>query len=253
MLRAESLTLRQGSQVISRSLSLDFARGGITALVGPNGAGKTTLLRALQGGHRPSGGRITLDGLALTDAGRRRWQARIGYMPQESRASDGVTVLEAVLLGRAGTLAFHLPDAELRAAATLLQEFGLLELAGRSLATLSGGQRQLVFFAQCLAREPEVMLLDEPVSALDLRHQQTLMRALRRLTDARQLISVVVLHDLNLAARYADRIAVLAEGRLRAIGPPREALSAPLLSEIYGVTVRVLRDADNMPLVQSLV
>jgi len=253
MLYAEALTLRQGGRMVSRDLSLAFPRGAITALVGPNGAGKTTLLRALHGEHPLAAGRIALDGEALNPTTRRRWQARIGYMPQESRAAAGLTVLEAVLLGRAGTLAFRLPEAALREAAALLEEFGLLDLAGRDLTTLSGGQRQMVFFAQCLARRPEVLLLDEPVSALDLRHQQTLMRALRRLTEARRLISVVVLHDLNLAARYADRIGVLAEGSLRVLGPPAEALSAPLLSAIYGVGVRVLWGEDGHPMVQALV
>ncbi|MXP64960.1 ABC transporter ATP-binding protein [Roseomonas sp. M0104] len=252
-MRAEALTLSHGGRPISEALSLDFARGTLTALVGPNGAGKTTLLRALHGEHPPSAGRISLDGEALGPANRRRWPARIGYMPQDSRAAAGLTVLETVLLGRAGTLALRLPDAALREAAALLAEFDLLDLAGRGLDTLSGGQRQLVFFAQALARRPEVLLLDEPVSALDLRHQQALMRTLRRLTRARNLISVVVLHDLNLAARHADRVAVLAEGALRALGPPAEALSAPLLSAIYGVGVRVLRDPEGGLLVQALV
>ncbi|HWL83127.1 MAG TPA: ABC transporter ATP-binding protein [Roseomonas sp.] len=252
-LRTEALTLSHGGRPISEALSLDFARGTLTALVGPNGAGKTTLLRALHGEHPPSAGRISLDGETLGPASRRRWAARIGYMPQESRAAPGLTVLETVLLGRAGTLAFRLPDAVLHEAAALLEEFGLLGLAGRGLETLSGGQRQMVFFAQALARRPEVLLLDEPVSALDLRHQRTLMRALRRLTTARNLISVVVLHDLNLAARYADRVAVLADGALQALGPPAEALSAPLLSAIYGVGLRVLRDEDGQFLVQALV
>ena len=249
MLLAEGLAFSHGAQPLSRDLSLSCAAGEVTALVGPNGAGKSTLLRALHGEHPLAAGRLSLGGVAYRPATRRAWQRRIGYMPQESRAAAGLSVLETVLLGSVESLAFRLPDAALRRAATLLARFGLIELAGRPLSRISGGQRQLVFFAQALLREPAMLLLDEPVSALDLRHQRELLRALRSLTVERGLVSLVVLHDLNLAARYADRVAVLQDGRLRAVGPPQTVLAAPLLSEVYGVALRVVPDADGHPLI----
>ena len=250
MLELRDLTLAHGDHAVVARLSLDVAPGEVTALVGPNGVGKTTLLRALFGEHRLRAGSVRLDGTTLDATRLRAWQARIAYMPQENRGRMGLTALETVLMGSLERLSLHVPEEELRRATTALDQFGLADIAHRELDALSGGQRQLVFFAQALLRDPRVMLLDEPVSALDLRLQHLLMADMRRLCRAREMITVVVLHDLNLAARFADRLVVLGDDLPTVAGSPGEILTASLLARVYGVDARVGRDEDGYPFVQ---
>lgn len=247
MLEARGLVLAYGSEPLLSDLHFSLPPGSVTAVVGPNGAGKSTLLRALFGDHRAAAGEILLDGTAFRAERRRGWQSRIGYMPQDERARTGLTVLETVLLGAIEHLSLRLSDELLQRAIAALAQVGQAGLADRPIETLSGGQRQLVFFAQALLRDPRLTLLDEPVSALDLRHQQLLLGEVVRLTRDRGMVTVVVLHDLNLAARFADRILVLHGGRLHAEGAPAEVLGADLLSPVYGVEVVILRDPDGLP------
>ena len=250
MLEIRGLTLAHGANEVVSDLSLAVSPGEVTALVGPNGVGKSTLLRALFGEHRPQAGEIRLDGVSLGATRLRHWQARIGYMPQENRGRMGLTALETVLAGSLERLALHVPEPELRRAAMALDQFGLADVAHRSLDALSGGQRQLVYFAQALLRDPRVMLLDEPVSALDLRHQHLLLEDVRRLCRERGMITVVVLHDLNLAARFADRLVVLGDDKVAVAGPPTSVLDDDLLRRVYGVEARVGVDEDGFPWVQ---
>ena len=131
-----------------------------------------------------------------------------------------------------------------------LDQAGIAHLAGRPIGSLSGGQRQMAMFAQVLMREPLALLLDEPVSALDLKHQLALLDLVRRETRARGHVTVVVLHDLNLACRYADTLLVVAGGTLKACGPPRDLVTADLIGSVYGVAVEILRDSRGLPVVQ---
>jgi len=250
LLRASDVTLAHGELRVAEGLTLEFAAGEVTALVGPNGSGKSTLLRALFGDHRVTAGEIALDDDRLAATALRRWQARIGYMPQENRGRSGLTAMETVLMGALGRLTFHVPEDQLRRAATVLDQFGLAEVSHRSLDALSGGQRQLAFFAQSLLRDPRVMLLDEPVSALDLRHQQLVMQDVRRLCRERGIVTVVVLHDLNLAARFADRVVVLGAGGHAVAGSPADVFDEALLRRVYGVEARIGADEDGFPWIQ---
>jgi iron complex transport system ATP-binding protein len=233
-------------------IDVAFMPGEVTAVIGPNGAGKSSLLRALFGEHRPGRGQVLLDEDLLQPDRRRAWQSRIGYMPQDNRARRGLTALETVLLGSIERLSLRISDAALREATFALEKLGLVELAHRSIETLSGGERQLVFFAQVLLRRPRVLLLDEPVSALDLRHQVLLLERVQEVTREQELITVVVLHDLNLAARFSDRLVVLHSGRVAANGVPREVLSTRLLSQVYGVEARINHDIDGRTWIQVL-
>jgi iron complex transport system ATP-binding protein len=217
----------RGRPVISGLSFGPLAPGSVLALVGPNGARKSTLIRAVAG-LIPARGNVLLgdtDLLALPPARRGR---HVAFMPQTLPPGSSLTVLEEVLCA---------VDDRARAVAAL-DRLGIADLALAPLGQLSGGQRQLAGLAQAVARDPALLLLDEPTSALDLRHQFRVMVAIRALAAGDRIV-VVVLHDLALAARWADSILVLDRGRLRAEGRPADVLTSPLLAEVYGVTARI--------------
>lgn len=252
MLELDRLTLRIGSQLLAEDLSLQLQPGQVHVVIGPNGTGKTSLLRALFGDLALQAGQIRLDGRGLSEQRLPQWRRQFGYMPQDTRMDLDLSVLEVVLLGKLERLGMRVDDATLLEALEALRSVGLVELADREIHTLSGGQRQMALFAQVLLRSPRIMMLDEPVSALDLQHQIRLMDHLHRKTREHGWITLVVLHDLNLAAQYADRLIVLGGGRLQAFGPPTHVLSAGLIERLYHVPVDVTTDRFGHPHVRAL-
>ena len=228
-LSLRDVSVRYGARTALDGVRLEVRGGEVLALIGPNGSGKSSLLRAIAGLQR-HGGTVVLDGAP---------REAIGFMPQDSGSRAALTVLETVLLGRRHALGWRVPDAELARAGDVLRRLGIDGLAGRLLGELSGGQRQMVFLAQVLAAEPAVLLLDEPTSALDIRHALALLALLRDLTRARGLVTVVAIHDLNAAARFADRMALLCDGRLLTEGTPREVLTEATIARAYRVAAHV--------------
>lgn len=229
-----------GRRPVIRDLSLaPLAAGTLTALVGPNAAGKSTLLKALAG-LLPLTGSLTLGPLDLTALSREERAAHLGFMPQALPPGVALTVIETVIGAlRAAPLRAPLDGKAAQArAARMLDRLGITALALEPLDRLSGGQRQLASLAQAVVREPRVLLLDEPTSALDLRHQAVVMGFLKQLAQEGRVV-VAVLHDLSLAARYADQMVVLDQGALSAQGRPAEALTPDLLARVYGVNARV--------------
>lgn len=257
MIQLDELSIARAGRTIINGLSTNLQAGAIHVVLGPNGTGKTTLLRALMGDLPLAGGRITQGQQSLAGGRHSRrvlqaWREDSAYMPQDCSTEVSLSVLEVVVLGNLGQIGLRLDDALLQRAMEKLGQVGIAHLAGRAIGALSGGQRQMVFFAQVLMREPKVMLLDEPVSALDLRHQVALLDRVQHETRARNLVTVVVLHDLNLACQYADNLLVLVDGKLAANGHPGEIITAELIKATYGVTVDILRDRQNRPVVQPL-
>jgi iron complex transport system ATP-binding protein len=232
--------VRYGAHPALADVSFSVAAGEVVALLGPNGSGKSTLMRAVAGLQRHAGS------VALQPG------TRLGFMPQDNAARSALTVLETVLLGRLRRLGLRVPAEEVARAAAALDRLGIAQLAPRLLSELSGGQRQLVFLAQLLCGEPGLLLLDEPTSALDLRNQLALLTLLRRLAAEEGAGVLVALHDLNLAARFADRVALLAAGRLAAIGTPAAVLTAATLAEVYAVEAEVLPAASGCPAILPL-
>ena len=232
---------------VLRSLDLTLVRGDVIALVGTNGSGKTTLLRLLTGVLRPDAGSVRFDGQPVANWRRGDLARRVAVLPQQLDLPVGFRVAELVEMGRAphARRLFASTEADGRAVARALADADALELADRYAEELSGGERQRLLVAMALAQEPDLLLLDEPTLHLDLAHQVALLAAIRRLREQRGLTVLAVLHDLNLAAAFAPRVAVLDEGRLVADGPPEEVLSPDLVRRVFGVRVDEARTAEG--------
>jgi iron complex transport system ATP-binding protein len=227
-------------------------RPGVTAILGPNAAGKSTLLRCLAGLLAPASGAALLDGRDLRRLDRDAHGRAISYLPQQTATRAVLTVFETVLLGHLQRLGWHVEAADAAAVQALLEEFELAAAADRWIDELSGGQQQMAFIAQALAREPSVLLLDEPSASLDLRHQFDLCDRIRELTRVRGLCTVLSMHDVNLAARLADTIHVLVAGRMVRSGTPAEVLTEETTASVYRVAAHVTRDAAGRVLVTPL-
>jgi iron complex transport system ATP-binding protein len=209
----------------------------VTALVGPNGAGKSTLLRAIAGLEHARGS-VRLDDLDIGSLNAAHRARRMTYMPQQLPPGIALRTMESVVA--ALRVSEHALGGDLLAEAhAALAQVGIAHLADCPLDRLSGGQRQLVALAQLVARRPQVLLLDEPTSALDLRYQLKVMDCVRALVEQHDLVALVVLHDISLAARHADRLVFLQDGALVGSGAPRDILTPELLAEVYGVDARV--------------
>lgn len=228
-------------------------RGALTALVGPNGSGKSTLFRCFSGTAKPQRGRIVLDAQDLATFKDNERSRRVFHLAQDLSARAALTVFEVVLLARkslAGGFNLRAGLCDLRMVQNVLGSLELEALSQRPIGALSGGQRQLVGIAQALVREPDVLLLDEPTSALDVRRQLEVLQTVLRVTRERSMITLVALHDLSLAARFADRLLVLKEGRIAEEGEPEDTLRKHATAEAYRVGLHLERSTRGSLLVE---
>ncbi|MCT2590729.1 ABC transporter ATP-binding protein [Streptomyces sp. N2-109] len=243
-LAAEGLSLGYGDRTVIDSLDLVVPPGRITAIVGANACGKSTLLRSMSRLLAPRTGRVVLDGKEVHRMPARQLARTLGLLPQSPVAPEGIIVGDLVGRGRHPHQGmFSRWNAEDDAAvAAALETTGTTPLADRAMDELSGGQRQRVWIAMALAQHTDILLLDEPTTFLDASHQVEVLDLLTDLNQARGTTVVMVLHDLNLAARYADHILALAEGRLHASGPPAEVLSEDTVRAVFGLDSRIIED-----------
>ena len=252
MIEARGVTVELGGRIVVDGVDVSVADGEWLALIGPNGAGKTTLLRALAR-LVPFAGEVILDGRAAGDISRSELAQLVAVVPQEPYTPPWMTVAEYVLLGRTphlGPLARE--GARDRAAAALaLARLDLLPFADRRLGTLSGGEKQRVVVARALAQEARIVLLDEPTAALDIGHQQHALDLLDGLRAESALTLVAAMHDLTLAAQYADRMLLLDAGRVVADGPPAEVITEALIASHYGASTKVLRVGGTIAVVPT--
>jgi len=243
-LAAEHVRLAYDDRVVVRDLDLQLTEGSFTAIVGPNGCGKSTLLRALGRLMRPVSGQVLLDGRTIARTPTREVAKVLGLLPQSPIAPEGLTVGDLVARGR------HPHQSWLRqwsrddeaVVAEALAWTDMTELAERPVDELSGGQRQRAWISMALAQGTDLLLLDEPTTYLDLSHQIDVLELVGRLHAERGRTVVVVLHDLNLAARYAERLVAMKDGELVASGTPGEVLTEQLLADVFDLEARILPD-----------
>jgi iron complex transport system ATP-binding protein len=247
---ARAVVVELGGARILHGVDLDVAPGEWVAVIGPNGAGKSTLLRAVGGLLPALSGSISIFGTALPRLKRRERARQVAMVPQAPVLPPGIAVFDYVLLGRTP----YVPPLgresarDLAAVHEVLHRLDLERFAGRPLETLSGGERQRVFLARALAQGAPLVLLDEPTTALDIGHQQEVLELVDELRRDRGLTVVSTMHELSIAGEYAERMVMLAQGRVAAAGPPAEVLTEPLLAKHYGARVRVVA-GDHGPLV----
>jgi iron complex transport system ATP-binding protein len=245
LILAERVSFAYGARRVLADVSLAVAAGELVGVIGPNGGGKTTLVRILSGVLAPDAGSVRLGGRSLSEHRRRELARRLAVVPQDPTLEFPFTALEVVLMGRSPHLAaLGFPGArDVEIARAAMARLAVADLEDRPLDRLSGGERQRVLLARALAQEPEVLLLDEPTTHLDLRHQAGIYDVVHELARGRGVAVVSVLHDLNLAALYCDRLVLLAGGRVVRDGPPAAVLDAGLLGAAYGTPIDVDRSA----------
>ncbi len=243
-LRAEAVRLAYGDRVVVDGLDLDVFGGTITAVIGPNGCGKSTLLRALGRLMKTRGGHVLLDGKRIDRMSTRQVATVLGVLPQAPVAPEGLSVADLVARGRHPHQAWYRQwssDDE-TAVAEALRWTGMFDLADRPVDELSGGQRQRAWISMALAQGTDLLLLDEPTTFLDLAHQVDVLDLVERLHAETGRTVVMVLHDLNLAARYAQRLVAMKDGAIAAQGDPADVLTEDLLAEVFGLEARVVAD-----------
>ncbi len=239
-LQIESLSLSRGSRTVVHDVSLSVGHGELVALVGPNGAGKTSLIQAMCGLLKPDAGRIRLEGADLVTLDPRDRARALAYLPQDGTVAWNLPALEVVALGAV----FLEPDGARARAMAALEEVEAGALADRGVAELSGGERARVLLARVLASEAGLILADEPVAGLDPEGQLLVLERVKARAAAGQTV-VASLHDLSLAARFADRVIAMDQGEVCADGPPVQALSLAILRDVFGLAGRWLEGEDG--------
>jgi iron complex transport system ATP-binding protein len=237
-----SASLGYADHPVLRQVSLRVEPGEVLAVVGPNGVGKSTLIKAASGALPPLSGEVRINGQDLRSLRPAARARLVSVVPQATDLPGSFLALDVVLMGRTPYLRWLENEGALdqEAAQLAMQRTELAELAERPVGELSGGEQQRVLIARALAQQAPVMLLDEPTAHLDLRHQDQVLRLVRELARERSLAVLLALHDLNLVARFADRVALLSNGGVRALGKPEEVLTPDGLAEVYGMRIHVM-------------
>ena len=243
-LSADSVSVAFGDTPVLQDLSLALPDGQVTVIVGPNACGKSTLLRSLSRLQKADAGQIMLDGKAIAKQRSKHVARALAVLPQSPSAPEGITVLDLVRRGRtphqSALQQWSKTDAE--AVARALALTGMTHNAQRAIETLSGGQRQRAWIAMALAQDTDILLLDEPTTYLDLPHQIDLLNLVKSLNQETGRTVAMVLHDINLAARFADHIVALKAGKVQVQGPPAEVVNAAMMQDVFGLPCTVISD-----------
>jgi len=238
-IQIENLEFGYSSKKILKGFSFDVESGELVTILGPNGAGKSTLIKCMDGLLKPQKGDIKFDGESLLNMKREQIAKKIGYVPQSSTSLFPLTVFDMVLLGRRPHMSWGNGENDKRKVLHALEMLNIEDLAMNNFNELSGGQQQKVIIARALAQETEVLLLDEATSNLDIRHQLEVMQIIRRLVEELNILVIMIVHDLNVASRYSDKIIVMKDGKIVVSGIPNEVLTEDTIANVYEVEARV--------------
>ncbi|PCI87470.1 MAG: iron ABC transporter ATP-binding protein [Hyphomicrobiales bacterium] len=253
MLKIDGLSASYGKKSILTEISIDEIKPGeLTAVIGPNGTGKSTFFKAISGLLKGTLGEMVLNGDNLRELSSDVLARKICYLPQSVNTTAALTAFEVVLLGLKFQSGWRVKDEDAKQVEKIFAILDIDHLSDQYIGDLSGGQQQLVWIAQAIIRSPEMLLLDEPTSALDLQHQLAVMDLLKILTKKRNIVTMVALHDLNLAARYADKVLVIKDGKLRAFGVTEDIFRTDIINETYGVEVEVQTQPSGTILVMPI-
>ncbi len=234
-LNVNGVSFRYGSVDTLRDIELEARSGEVLAIIGANGAGKSTLIRCINKILKPYSGAIYLDGIELESFSSKERACMMGYVPQDAKDVFSFNVMETVMMGRKPHITWGVGKKDLEIVDLVLSRLGLVPFMERYLYELSGGERQKVLIARALAQEPAVLLLDEPTSNLDVRHQLEVMELIQDIALQQKKCVLMVVHDLNLASRFADKIVMLSGGKVYAAGSPEEVLIPENIKAVYGV------------------
>jgi len=234
-------------------VALEVGLGEVLSIVGPNGSGKSTLLKCINRILKTKQNTVLIDGRDVGKIGLRDLAKMMGYIPQNSLSSFPFTVFDVVLMGRRPYIQWSLGERDKEIVAKILEFLGIDNLAMRYFNELSGGEQQKVIIARALAQQPQILLLDEPTSSLDIRHQLEIICILRSLTQGKNRSVIVAMHDLNLASRFSDRMLMLKQGSIFAVGDPVSVLTEENIEAVYGVKSRVTNSILDIPQVTPLV
>ncbi len=244
MIEVKDLSFAYGKTTVLKEVNFVAKSREITAIIGANGIGKSTLLKNICGILKNQG-EISYFGKIRSQYSPTEFTQKISYLSQDSGCDADLNVFEVVLLGRIGNLNYRVSDQEIEKVESILERLNIKTLSSRRIGELSGGQRQRVFIAQALASEPEILILDEPTSSLDLFYQFEMLELIKELTVSEGFITIATLHQLDLVSRFADRVIVLDQGSVYKQGTPEEVLTIELLENVYKMRTEIFKTSDG--------
>jgi iron complex transport system ATP-binding protein len=239
MLRVQGLNFSYRSTNVLKDVGIELNKGEVLSIVGPNGAGKTTLLKCIVGIVKQEKGTISIDGKDASRMKRMALARCVGYVPQSSPSKFPITVFDAVLMGRRPYITWKPSEKDLEMVADIIKSMDLEDIALRDFDQLSGGQKQKVLLARAVAQDTAYLLLDEPTSNLDLKHQMEVMEMIFSMVKSNGVAAILAMHDLNLASRFSDRMMMLNGGRIFCIGKPQEVITVENIRAVYGVEATI--------------
>ena len=245
-IKIDGLTFSYSSTPVLKDITLDLTGPKFVSILGPNGVGKSTLIHCINKILSPTGGTVMLDGKDVKDITIKEMAKQVGYVPYSANDTFPLTVVDTVLMGRHPHSKWGSLDKDLDIVYDTLKMLGISHLAMRNFNELSAGQHQKVMLARGLVQEPKVLLLDEPTSNLDIRHQLDVTKMLKRLSEEKGILVIMISHDISIAAKFSDEIIMLRDGAIYAAGTPNEVITEPNLEAVYGVKSRIVDD-DGRP------